>query len=203
MKAFIPSLYHPSLTHRAIQLNLENTNDIAIIEYGQYFTKESDIKNNFILSSCSSSSNPRESKNENFYYYINEDGARISVFTEDFLMKKFKGYPYSLKKLIILLKELIDNLKGEKWEAKKYNVLTHNCQNFGAEVIRILKATRKNEDDKIRLKEKILLPSCIISSLWKNEELSLLNALGRIPIFGFFHDFYHNCNSDVDIKDNE
>ena len=51
-KAYQPFV-HPSLSftlsHIAIQLNLEN-DDIVIIEYGQYLTKDSDIKNGFFSS---------------------------------------------------------------------------------------------------------------------------------------------------------
>ena len=90
------------------------------------------------------------------------------------------------------VKELIKNFEGEKWVAEKYNVLTHNCQIFAAEIIKILKATRKNEKDKIRIVEKITLPGCIINALWHNEDLSLTNTLGRIPLFGFYHDLLKN-----------
>ena len=86
------------------------------------------------------------------------------------------------------IKELTKNFKGEKWEAKNYNFLTHNCQDFAVQVIKILDAVRKNEKDKVRMYEKTILPGCLISALWHNEDLSLDNTLGRIPIFGFFHD---------------
>ena len=68
--------------------------------------------------------------------------------------------------------------------------MTHNCQNFADEVIKILKAKRIHDIDKVRTKEKEKLPNCIISTLWDNEELSKINTLGRIPIFGYFYDFY-------------
>ena len=92
----------------------------------------------------------------------------------------------------IKLKELIGHFENKKWESEKYFVLSHNCQTFGAEIVKILKGIRKNEYDKVRIVEKTLLPSCIISALWHNEKLSLVNTLGRIPIFGFFHDSYYN-----------
>ena len=90
----------------------------------------------------------------------------------------------------ITLKELINNFHKENWEAKKYNLLTHNCQTFGAEVITILKAIRINERDKIRTKEKMILPNCIIKALWKNEDLSVVNTLGRIPVLGVGFDAF-------------
>jgi len=43
-KGITPMVFNPSLTHVAIQLNLEDTKDIIIIEYGQYLTKDSDLK---------------------------------------------------------------------------------------------------------------------------------------------------------------
>ena len=90
----------------------------------------------------------------------------------------------------ITIRKLRDNFKGEKWLAKNYNVVFHNCQTFGAEIIKKLKAIRLNEKDKFRANEKTALPGCIINSLWQNEKLSLTNTLGRITIFGLFHDFY-------------
>ena len=107
------------------------------------------------------------------------------------IKKKFEFYNIECDvKNKITLKELINNFQNENWEAKKYNLLTHNCQTFGAEVITILKAVRINERDKIRTKEKMILPNCIIKALWKNEDLSVVNTLGRIPILGLGFDAF-------------
>lgn len=84
----------------------------------------------------------------------------------------------------ITLRELCMHFQNEKWEAKNYDVLTHNCQDFGAEVIKIVKAIRLREIDKVRLIEKFSLPHCIIQALWDNESLSISNTIGRIPIIG-------------------
>ena len=91
----------------------------------------------------------------------------------------------------ISLGELCNNFKGSKWEAEKYNIVTNNCQKFSAKIIKILKAIRIHERDKIRTKEKIMLPNCIISALWDNEGLSKLNTIGRIPIIGTFYDSFY------------
>lgn len=228
LKCLTPMLFNPSLTHVAIQLNLENTNDILIIEYGEYFTKDSNSKNSgLFISSSSSSKEPRKIKNDNLYYYINKDGARITLFKSEKLKEIKNGWKSKkISKLIacqyynismeeldikdnetgitifnfhcidcdiknkITLNELIKTFQGEKWEAKKYNVITHNCQTFSAEIIKKLKAIRISIKDKVRAQEKAILPGCIISALWHNEDLSLTNTLGRIPIFGLFHDFY-------------
>ena len=74
LSIFLHSSLKPSLTHIAIQLNLDNSNDILIIEYGQYYSENSELNKSSIFSS--SSKNPRESTNDYIYYYINKDGAR-------------------------------------------------------------------------------------------------------------------------------
>ena len=89
----------------------------------------------------------------------------------------------------ITLQELFNHFEGKKeWEAQAYNALTHNRQNFGAEIIKILKAERIDESLKIRTREKLILPNCIINAFWENEKSSMANTIGRIPIVGFFHD---------------
>ena len=219
---------HPSLTptlcHIAIQLNLKNK-DIVIIEYGQYLTKDTDIKNGFFSSGSKSSNTPRKDSNENLYYYINKDGARITKISKEkyYNQNNYKSINNIIQKIIaaeqyhipyeefdfnilkkgivngfhkiecnvknkITLDELIKHFKGSKWEAKQYNVLSHNCQTFGAEVLKILKAVRVNPSDKIRTKEKMILPNCMIKVLWDNEDLSVVNTLGRVPLLGLSFD---------------
>lgn len=90
----------------------------------------------------------------------------------------------------ITLGELMNNFKSENWEAKKYNLLSHNCQTFGTEVIKILKAVRIHELDKIWTIEKLYLPNCIIKALWKNEYISAVNTVGRIPLLGLAFDAF-------------
>ena len=71
----------------------------------------------------------------------------------------------------IKLKELFSYFERKKeWEAQGYNVATHNCQDFAAEIIKILKAERIDESLKIRMNEKVMLPNCIIKVFWENEE---------------------------------
>jgi len=250
LSIFLHSSLKPSLTHIAIQLNLDNSNDVLIIEYGQYYSENSELNKSSIFSS--SSKNPRESANDYIYYYINKDGARLTLFSSEYLSKfhygnipqlitriiaahhynisideyssKLRDLERNLLKLIpemnnsfyrvecniknnICLGELINCFKNEKWEAKKYNVLTHNCQKFGAEVIKILNAIRKYEEDKLEMKEKLMLPGCIISALWDNEELneelSKVNILDISPILRYSHDLYQLFNMNVDIDKNK
>ena len=51
-----PRILSPTLSHIAIQLNMENDKDIIIMEYGQYLTEQSEIDEPGILSSCNSCS---------------------------------------------------------------------------------------------------------------------------------------------------
>ena len=90
----------------------------------------------------------------------------------------------------ISLRNLIALIKGEKWLAKQYNLLSHNCQDFGAEIVKILKSIRINEKDKIRMREKMILPNCLINALSENENSSTINTIGKIPVFGLFFDLF-------------
>ena len=86
------------------------------------------------------------------------------------------------------LRELLDHFKNIKWKAESYCLLSNNCQSFAAEIIKVLKATRKEERTKIRLVEKMILPNCLKSILWDNEDLSLTNTIEGIPIIGLIYD---------------
>lgn len=193
-------------------------------------------KNNFL--SSGSSKQPKPRNDELLYYYINKDGARITIIKKDKIKYLFDqknpktiffgenqreifndNYIHNLVTEIIAqqfygediihdkglndffivecnignnvnLNQFIENFKREKWLAEKYNVVFHNCQDFACEIIKFLKATRKYEIDRIRLREKVILPNCIVNTLILNEGLSKQNIYGRIPIFGFFYDHY-------------
>ena len=212
LSIFVHPMLSPTLCHIAIQLNLEN-DEIIIIEYGQYLTKKSEKETKSIFASSSSSGSsdePRRITNNGNYWYINKDGVRLAKLgknisdiksfiaynfygeKEYYLLSNFNGF-YDIDCDInnkITLGELCEQFKGEKWEAQSYNVALHNCQSFAAKIIKILKAIRIDENDKIRTFEKISLPNCIISALWDNEKLSFANTMGRIPIFGLYYDLF-------------
>lgn len=90
----------------------------------------------------------------------------------------------------ITLGELNQEFIGELWQAKNYILTSHNCQDFAAEVIKILKATRIKDEDKIRMNEKYALPNCLIKALTNNEGLSPINVIGRIPVVGLLFDAF-------------
>ena len=206
-----------TLSHIAIQLNLEN-DDIFIIEYGPYIRGESNIKNIYEMNSDNeyyyiNTDGIRITKINKEKYLCDENSRKypsetiLKIIASQKYNKKYEEFKFSIKEIGIFngyysiecninkritLKELIDNFKNEKWKAKNYNALTHNCQVFGAEVIKFLKATRKYDNDKIRTNEKMVLPNCIISALWDNEKLSIINTIGRIPIIGTGFDIIAN-----------
>ena len=222
-------LVHPAISptfcHIAIKLNLENFEDIILMEYGQYLTEESK-KYYDNLNWLFNSSDNRIEYNKVKYYYINEDGVRITKIAKqkdnivnhhNILSSIYSGTAVSyfgaacstilnrnfISNLLnevniikcnvknqITLEELKNQFLGDNWQAKKYNITSHNCQDFGAEVVKILKAERINEEDKIRMNEKYALPNCIIKALTENEEFSSINTIGRIPIVGLLFDIF-------------
>ena len=98
LKVFLHPALLPTVSHVAVQLNMENK-DLFLIEYGQYLTKDSEKKSTGIFSFTNyieSSNDPREETNDVSYYYINKDGVRISKF--DF---KWEGNTEDLDKKLI------------------------------------------------------------------------------------------------------
>ena len=81
-------------------------------------------------------------------------------------------------------------IKEKKWNAKDYNVLTHNCQDFVAKCITILRLSRINNNDKIRYLEIQNLSSCIVKAFYDVEGWSAGNTFKRIfqriPLVGGF-----------------
>ena len=214
--AFLPFINTPKIRHYALALKTID-NRIIIIEYGQYLNKNSERKNLGIIGS-SSNKNFKENENNNIYYYLLNDGARfyeIDANQNDritfIIASNYFGIPLEeanrynnqipLIELFkssyhqmnvgneITLGELVNNfIKDNNWNAKDYKFLGHNCQNFVAKCIKILKLTRKNEDDKRRHTEIYFFPPCVLSALYENEIWSAKNIclriLQRIPLIG-------------------
>jgi hypothetical protein len=85
---FLHPMFTVTFSHIAIQMTLEN-NIFAIIEYGKYFTKESDepdFLSKFFSSSMDSDDCIKE-ENELMFYYINKDGARLTFYDCSLLSK--------------------------------------------------------------------------------------------------------------------
>ena len=226
LQPFFHPAISPTLYHYSIKLNLENIRDIILIEYGKYLTEEGlkYFREGELISGSSNYKN--ENNNKAKYYYINEDGFRITrlensnynnhlfnnsynvnnIFEVSYLQNLgFSSFSYLDNNINVnitdsisivkceaknkmTLRELISKFQGDEWKAKAYNVLGHNCQDFAAEVVKILKAVRINKKDKIRMNEKYALPNCLIKVLTENEKITAMNVIGRIPILGLLFD---------------
>ena len=75
-------------------------------------------------------------------------------------------------------------------KAKKYKLALHNFQDFTSEVVKILKAVRIHNKDKIRTIEKKSLAKLLNKCPTNNEESSTINNLARILVFGLFFDLF-------------
>ena len=71
-------------------------------------------------------------------------------------------------------------IKEKNWNAKDYNVLTHNCQYFVATCIKILKLSRKYDMHKKRSFEIQHLSPCIVKVFYDVEGWSAGNIFKRI-----------------------
>lgn len=207
-----------SLDHYAIQLNLEN-DEVIIAEYGQYFTNETDIekiKSKHKIASCcnNSSDEPREDNINQKKWYINRDGIRLirikGYSPEDtneirkFIAENFYGKQFFEKLSFfnayvteecyinnkITLGDLCEKFKGEKWEAKNYNLITHNCQHFSAEIIRILKATREKYYPEYRKFAflKVVYAGPILNALYDNENEKVTKIITKVPVVSLIYD---------------
>ena len=199
--SFLPFINTPKIRHNA--LGLKTIDDrIIIIEYGQYLNKNSERKNSGIFSS-SSNKNCRESENNYIYYYLLNDGARFyeihakenddiffiiganyfGISLEEIKEKSMRDFNFHQLNVgnEITLGELANYfIKDNNWNAKDYNVLTHNCQDFVAKCIKKLKLTRMDDLDKRRGNEILFFSPCVLKALYDNEGWSAKNTARRI-----------------------
>ena len=78
LQNFVHPAISPTLSHFSIQLNMENDKDIFIIEYGSYYRRDNIHHKTSSFSSSYSSEYIGYTYDETPYYFINEDGARLS-----------------------------------------------------------------------------------------------------------------------------
>ena len=212
-----PALLSPTFSHIAIQLNMEN-DDIIILEYGPYIENSNQNKSKIKINNVYSFINkvgiritkidkkkfPKSYPYIEIKKYLSNKIATIIAsqlynltLDEFFKMDSNSNISESFKNIEcdvenkITLQELSEHFKekiGYLYKYNKHNFINKNNHTFISEIIKLVKAKRKYEKDKIRLYEKTILPNCIISNLWDNEELSVKNTIGRIPILGIFFD---------------
>ena len=87
------------------------------------------------------------------------------------------------------LRDLIEKCKYDSsWKAKDYNLASHNCQDFIAKVIEILKVKR-TDNDKTKYSHwvgKINYPPVILKALEKNDTPKALSVAQRLPVIKTF-----------------
>ena len=90
---------------------------------------------------------------------------------------------------IMTFNELIEKCKsGTSWKANDYNLATHNCQDFIAKVIEVLKVKRTiyNETKYSHASGKAFYPPVILKALEKNDTPTGLIIAESIPGLGFY-----------------
>ena len=79
LQNFFHPLLSPTLSHFSIQLNMENDKDIFLIEYGAYYRGDNiHHKTNSSFASSISSEYIGYVSDETPYFFLNEDGVRLS-----------------------------------------------------------------------------------------------------------------------------
>ena len=164
-KLFTPLIHSaltPTFSHIAIELIIKESDFLYIIEYGQYYSKDSKIKNSVF--SSSSSNEPRKNTNNHDYYYINEDGARLTRISKEEIRNILKNDPNFLLLNIFADKEV---LLPEKNKLQIYrsmnNIITKEIakgfygeikdKNIFEELSNDFKRVECNVKNKITLKE--------------------------------------------------
>ena len=129
---FIHSAFTPTFSHIAIGLLIEKSDFFYIIEYGQYYSRDSIIRNSTF--SSSSSNGPKESTNRHDYYYINEDGVRITRISILEISNELEKDPtYRFLKLF----ENVQMNEDFKWridEWREYVIIDKVAEGFFGEI---------------------------------------------------------------------
>ena len=176
--------YHLSclLTFKSLN-NLFGEGPSIILEFGAYYGEEPGYKN--------------------YIHYVydsdKEGGLRFSKMNvSDYRSKVINGKAGAtvIDDLIIDNKMTLGELLGEckndsSWKAKDYNLASHNCQDFIAKVIEILKVKRadNNETKFSHLAGRLNYPPVIVNALEKNDTPAALRITQKIPVVGFFSEF--------------
>ena len=166
--------------HLSCLLTLKNTKETVILEYGAYHGGEPDYKN--------------------YIHYVydpkEEGGLRFSKMSESDYRSKVKNGKkgaYIIDELIIDNKMTFNGLlqeckSGTSWKANDYNLATHNCQDFIAKVIKILKVKRtiNNETKFSHMTGKLFYPPVILKALEENDMSKALKVAESIPGINFY-----------------
>ena len=158
-----PKIFSPTLSHIAIQLNMENDKDYIIMEYGQYLTEYSEITNNSIFSSFDYNLNSKEvEKNNNIYWYMNKDGLRITKINNKCLDYFIKKYSINLNIISQIIAANHYGMKVDEFREKNSNLL------FG----KLFECIQCNIENKITLRE---LYNYFTGENWKAKNYSVFS----------------------------
>ena len=187
-KALLPTYLGGStiVHHLSCLITLKDCEEKVILEYGAYFGGEPGYKNyiHYFYDP-----DPNKTKKEG--------GLRFSKMSEDDYRRKIENGKKGAKIIHFLtinnkmtLNKLIDECcKKGSWKAKDYNLASHNCQDFIAKVIEILKLTRNAELDETRYSHmygKLMYPPVILNAFEKNDTPLGLRIAEHIPIVNIF-----------------
>ena len=154
--------------------------ETLILEFGAYYGSEPGYKNYI------------------HYVYdpVNEGGLRFSKMSEtDYRSKVINGKKGAdiIDNLVIdnkmTLQELINRCKNNSsWKANDYNLASHNCQDFIAKVIEILKVKRTDKDKTkySHLVGKLCYPPVILNALEKNDTPTVIRITEQIPFINIY-----------------
>mgnify|MGYP006916245402 FL=1 len=169
--------------HLSCLITLKQTKETVILEFGAYYGGEEEYKN--------------------YIHYVydaeKEGGLRFSKMSKsDYHSKIFNGK----KGAIIIENVTIDNImtfneliekckSGTSWKANDYNLANHNCQDFIAKVIEVLKVKRTIDDETkySHMSGKINYPPVILKALEKNDTPTGLTIAESIPYLGLYVEF--------------
>ena len=193
IRSFLPTyLGGGTFTHHASCFLELNSSDEVILEYGGYSGGDSSYKD--------------------YIHYAEEDGLRFSrmdysdyldIIKHDTIGSEILNYLNFKNEMT--LQELIDKCNkkcGKKWIKDNYNLASHNCQDFVATVVEILKVERSDlELSKFRHNMSMATyPPIIVKALERNENRKIINFIESFPLIGRLvemPDFVYNAFKNI------
>ena len=165
--------------HLSCLLELKKNRESIILEYGAYHGREPTYKNYIHYVYGEEKGGLRFSKMsvDDYHNKINNGKKGACIMGDLFIENK------------LTLQELLIECKlTQSWTANDYNLATHNCQDFIAKVIEVLKVERTGNDRTkySHASGKLFYPPVILNALEKNDMPTALKIAESIPIVNSF-----------------